>query len=54
MPFGSVAAFARTAAAIYSLQVCGLYEDPMVKKGSEYLMKEYKDGHMEWFTYGNF
>jgi len=51
---GQSAGFARTAAAIYSLQVCGLYDDPMVKKGSEYLMKEYKDGHMEWFTYGNF
>lgn len=51
---GQSPGFARTAAAIYSLQVCGLYDDPMVKKGSEYLMKEYKDGHMEWFTYGNF
>ncbi len=45
--------FARTAAAIYSLQVCGLYEDPMVKKGSEYLFQNLRDDH-EWFTYGNF
>jgi hypothetical protein len=45
--------FARTAAAIYSLQVCGLYDDDMVKKGSEYLMKNNKN-HDEWFTYGNF
>lgn len=44
--------FARTAAAIYSLQVCGLYDDPMVKAGSQYLFK-HKDVH-EWFTYGNF
>lgn len=44
--------FARTAAAIYSLQVCGLYEDPMVKAGSKYLMKNRND--RQWFTYGNF
>src|SRR3954471_10241421 len=31
--------FARTAAAIYSLQVCGLYDDEMVKRGAEYLTK---------------
>jgi len=45
--------YARTAAAIYSLQVCGLYEDPMVKKGSEYLFKNYSRNE-QWFTYGNF
>ena len=45
--------FARTAAAIYSLQVCGAYEDPMVKRGSEYLMKNYQRND-QWFTYGNF
>ena len=45
--------FARTAAAIYSLQVCGLYDDEMVKKGSEYLLTHNKD-HDQWFTYGNF
>ena len=45
--------FARTAAAIYSLQVCGLYEDPMVKRGAEYLLKNNKN-HDQWFTYGNF
>lgn len=45
--------FARTAAAIYSLQVCGLYDDPMVKAGSEYLVKN--NAHNDqWFTYGNF
>ena len=46
--------FARTAAAIYSLQVCGLYDDPMVKKGSEYLAREYRDRGQEYWTYGNF
>ncbi len=50
--------FARTAAATYSLQVCGLYDDPMVKRGSDYLinkMKDLKNGRKnEWFTYGNF
>jgi prenyltransferase beta subunit len=50
---GSPAGFARTAAAIYSLQVCGLYEEPTVKKGSQYLVKQFRDGG-EWFTYGNF
>jgi hypothetical protein len=44
--------FARTAAAIYSLQVCGLYDDPTVKAGSEYLWRN-KDSQ-QWFTYGNF
>ena len=44
--------FARTAAAIYSLQVCGLYEDPMVKRGADYLLANLKDRY--WYTYGNF
>jgi hypothetical protein len=47
--------FARTAAAIYSLQVLGLYDDPMVKRGTEYLIKHAKSQDREkWFTYGNF
>jgi hypothetical protein len=45
--------FARTAAAIYSLQVCGLYDDPMVKQGSEYMMRNFQRND-QWFTYGNF
>jgi hypothetical protein len=45
--------FARTAAAIYSLQVCGLYDDPMVRGGSEYLVKNNAKND-QWFTYGNF
>jgi hypothetical protein len=45
--------FARTAAAIYSLQVCGLYDDPMVKQGSQYLIKNYQRSD-QWFTYGHF
>lgn len=45
--------FARTAAAIYSLQVCGLYDDPMVKRGSDYLVKNFQRSD-QWFTYGNF
>ena len=45
--------FARTAAAIYSLQVCGLYQDMMVKRGSDYLLQNLK-APMDWFTYGNF
>ncbi|CAN5393435.1 terpene cyclase/mutase family protein [soil metagenome] len=46
--------FARTAAAIYSLQVCGLYEDPMVKNGSKFLFDRFRIRESEWFTYGNF
>jgi hypothetical protein len=45
--------FARTAAAIYSLQVCGLYDDEMVKRGSDYLFKQAKS-RPDWFTYGHF
>lgn len=44
--------YARTAAAVYSLQVCGLYDDPLVLRGSEYLLKNF--GQREWFTYGTF
>jgi hypothetical protein len=51
---GQSPGFARTAAAIYSLQVCGLYDDPMVKAGSDYLLKNFKESRSEWFTYGNF
>jgi hypothetical protein len=47
--------FARTAAAIYSLQVLGLYDDPMVKRGAEYMLKNSRVQDREkWFTYGNF
>ncbi|MFI5378396.1 MAG: hypothetical protein ACHRHE_03745 [Tepidisphaerales bacterium] len=45
--------FARTAAAIYSLQVCGQYDDRRVKTGSEYLVKHARNDR-QWFTYGNF
>jgi squalene cyclase len=45
--------FARTAAATYSLQVCGLYDDDLVKAGSKYLLKEGRP-EGEWYTYGNF
>lgn len=45
--------YARTAAAIYSLQVCGLYEDEMVKRGADYLLKNMKERE-QWFTYGSF
>jgi hypothetical protein len=51
---GQSPGFARTAAAIYSLQVCGLYDDPMVKAGSKYLFENMKEGRGEWWTYGNF
>ena len=59
MPRESRAGFARTAAAIYSLQVCGLYDDEMVKRGSEFMFERFTRGNAsllsgEWFTYGNF
>ena len=50
---GSGAGFARTAAAIYSLQVCGHYDDPLVKAGSKYLFDNFGE-RQRWFTYGNF
>jgi len=50
---GSGPGFARTAAAIYSLQVCGLYEDPLVLKGSKYLESNHHNSH-QWYVYGNF
>ncbi len=43
--------FARTAAAVYSLQVCGQYDDPMVKGGSAFLFQRSKPGE-QWWTYG--
>ena len=45
------AGFARTAAAIYSLQVCGKYDDPKVMKGSNYLFA-HGDDTQEWWPYG--
>jgi len=50
---GQSAGFARTAAAVYSLQVCGQYDDPKVAAGSKYLF-ENRDRDKTWFTYGNF
>lgn len=50
---GSEPGFARTAAAIYSLQVCGHYDDPLVKLGSKYLFDNFGE-RQRWFTYGNF
>ncbi len=44
--------FARTCAAIYSLQVCGKYDDPMIMPASKY-MDQFKESK-EWFTYGHF
>ncbi len=43
--------FARTAAAIYSLQVCGQYNDPLIPPASEYLFEKNKPGG-QWWTYG--
>ena len=53
-PHGNPPGFARTAAAIYSLQVCGHYDDKEVKTGSAYLLNGQLNTNGEWFTYGNF
>lgn len=44
--------FARTAAAMYSLQVCGEYEDPRLGPGAKYLLANLKQ--KRWWTYGNY
>src|SRR4051812_43460115 len=53
-PHGNPPGFARTAAAIYSLQVCGRYDDPTVASGRDYLLRRQLNPTGEWFTYGNF
>ncbi len=50
---GQDAGFARTAAAVYSLQVCGLYDDPLVAVGINYLV-ENSNKERKWWTYGHF
>ncbi len=47
--------FARTAAAMYALQVCGLYDDPLIRPGSDYLFQQQQGpAVLHYFTYGNF
>jgi hypothetical protein len=51
--------FARTAAAIYALQITGLYDDPMVAAGSRFIMETIAKSNepgwqVEWMTYGNY
>ena len=48
---GGAPGYARTAAAIYSLQVCGLYDDPLVPTGSAFLYGQKYD-RRHW-TYGS-
>ena len=48
---GGPPGFSRTAAAIYSLQVLGKYDDPHVKAGSEFMLAT-KD-RVQW-SYGNY
>jgi prenyltransferase beta subunit len=49
---------ARTAAAIYSIQVCGIYDDPKITTAVDYLLKVLKDpksrADTSWLTYGYF
>jgi hypothetical protein len=53
-PHGNPPGFARTAAAIYSLQVCGKYDAKEVKTGADYLLNRPWATNGEWYTYGNF
>jgi hypothetical protein len=51
--------FARTSAAIYGLQISGLYDDPLVSRGSSYVMKTISQAanpgfRVEWISYGNY
>jgi hypothetical protein len=51
--------FARTSAAIYALQICGLYDDPMVANGSKFVMTQIMRSSnpgwgVDWMTYGNY
>jgi len=45
------AGFARTAAAVYSLQLCGKYDNPHVAAGSDYLFANDQDTQ-QWWPYG--
>jgi hypothetical protein len=49
---GGSPGFARTAAAIYTLQVMGVYDDPLIDPGLRYLTNDAKD--TGWFTYGHY
>ena len=51
-PHGA-AGFARTAAAVYSLQVLGRYDDPKVKTGSEFLVQHFSE-KTGYVAYGHF
>lgn len=51
--------FSRTAAAIYALQICGLYDDQMVTDGSKYVMNDITRCNQpgwqtDWLTYGTY
>jgi hypothetical protein len=51
--------FARTAAAIYALQITGLYDDPMILPGSKFVMTsidrcDQPGWTCEWLSYGNY
>jgi hypothetical protein len=53
-PRGNPPGFARTAAALYSMQVCGHYDDREVRTAADYLLNKPLSTSGEWFTYGNF
>jgi hypothetical protein len=50
------AGYARTGAAIYALQVCGLYDDPLVASGSTYILNACKSGRPpgSFLIYGSY
>lgn len=56
---GGGANFARSAAGIYGLQLCGLYDDPAVSEGSHIVMTDIlkcntPNWSTEWLTYGSY
>jgi hypothetical protein len=46
--------FARTGAGVISLQVCGEYDAPEVKRGIDYIMKCKGQKPDSWYSYGHY
>jgi hypothetical protein len=53
LPHDGQPGYARTAAAIYSMHVCGVYNDPMIPPAVDYLFNNVGTPHLGWFTYGS-
>ena len=56
---GGGGSYARDSAAIYALQITGLFDDPLVSAGSQQVMREIQRSptpgwRVEWLTYGSY